>query len=139
MITAVDTNVFVALWNRDDSWNRSAETALDSAFARGGLVICAPVYSELLALPGRTEAFLDSFFSENSVLVDWELEERVWRAAARAFQSYTANKKGRAAGPRRILADFLIGAHALEKKCPLLTFDQGIFEKAFPGLKIVSR
>jgi predicted nucleic acid-binding protein len=58
MITAVDTNVLVALWDRDDALNSTAQAALDAAFARGKLVIGGAVFAELLALPRRTEAFI---------------------------------------------------------------------------------
>lgn len=133
----MDTNVFVALWNRDDSWNRAAETALALAFGRGGLAISAPVYAELLGLPGRSETFLDSFFRENSVLVDWDISRSMWKAAGHAFQAYFARSKRRGSGQRRILADFLIGAHAVERNYPLLTFDKRIFRAAFPSLKMV--
>ena len=41
------------------------------------------------------------------------------------------------AGPRRILADFLIGAHALEGGHTLLTLDDHLYRKAFPRLAVV--
>src|ERR1022692_4697224 len=73
------------------------------------------VFAELMAAPGRSESFLDSFFEETGISIDWALDESVWRTAGRAFQGYVARRrKQRDAGPRRILADFLIGAHALE-------------------------
>ena len=40
--------------------------------------------------------------------------------------------------PRRILADFLIGAHALRNGFPLLTLDDRIYRAAFPGLIVVT-
>src|SRR5690242_2492835 len=61
MTTAIDSNVLIALWDKDDSLHAMARSALDSALGRGGLVIAAPVFAELLATPSRTEAFLDSF------------------------------------------------------------------------------
>ena len=62
MISAIDTNVLIALWDRDDTLNSAAQAALDAAFARGKLVISGAVYAELLAFPQRTENFLDEFF-----------------------------------------------------------------------------
>ena len=53
MITAIDTNVLVALWDRDDSLNSTAQAALDVAFTRSKLVISGAVFAELLALPRR--------------------------------------------------------------------------------------
>src|SRR6185436_6167879 len=138
MITAIDTNVLVALWDRDDTLNSTAQAALDAAFARGKLVISGAVYAELLALPRRTEAFIEEFLNETGIDRDWMTDESMWRVAGRAFQAYAnRRRKQRAGEPRRLLADFLIGAHALEKGFALLTLDDGIYRTAFPKLRIV--
>ena len=138
MKTAADTNVFVALWDREHDLNTAARTALDAAFRRGGLMISAVVFAELAAAPGRSEAFLDSFLDETGILVDWRLEEAIWRAAGRAFQGHAARRRAQGAGgPRRILADFLVGAHALVRGCPLLTLDDHLYGAAFPRLDVV--
>jgi predicted nucleic acid-binding protein len=138
MTTAIDTNVLVALWNEDDTLNTLARSALDAALGRGSLVIAAPVFAELLASPSRNEAFVDSFCRETGISIDWKLDEAVWRAAGRAFRTYVGRrKKQRGAGPRRILADFLIGAHALQNGFRLLTLDDGLYRAAFPRLVIV--
>jgi hypothetical protein len=90
-------------------------------------------------LPSRTEAYLDQFFEETGLFVDWNLTESIWRTAGRAFQDYPARRrKHRDPGPRRILADFLIGAHALRNGFSLLTLDDRIYRAAFPQLAIVS-
>lgn len=139
MTTAIDTNVLVALWNEDDALNTLARAALDAALSRGSLVISAPVFAELLAAPARNEKFLDSFCEETGISVDWELGETIWRAAGRAFQEHAGRqKKQRAAGPRRILADFLIGAHAMRRGYRLLTLDEGLYRTAFPRLSIIT-
>ena len=78
MNTAIDSNVFVAFWDSDDALNSLARSALNAAWNRGSLVVAAPVYAELLAFPGRTEGFLDSFFSETHVAVDWEMDQTIW-------------------------------------------------------------
>jgi predicted nucleic acid-binding protein len=92
-----------------------------------------------MAFAGRTESFLDTFFLETGIAVDWRLEERVWRAAGQAFQSYVSRRRRqREPGPRRILADFLIGAYAARYFYPLLTLDEGVYRAAFPALRIVS-
>jgi len=61
MTTAVDTNVVIALWDKDSALSLAAQTALDMAFNRGTLVAAAPVFAELIAAPGRSETFV-SFF-----------------------------------------------------------------------------
>lgn len=139
MTTAIDTNILVALWNEDDTLNTLARSALDAALGRGSLVIAAPVFAELLAAPSRNEGFLDSFCRETGISVDWNLDEAVWRAAGKAFQHFVARRrKHRDSGPRRILADFLIGAHALQNGFCLLTLDNRIYGAAFPRLAIVT-
>jgi predicted nucleic acid-binding protein len=139
MTTVIDSNVIVALWDRDDALNSAAQTALDAALGRGNLVVPAPVYAELMALAGRTESFLDTFFQETNIQMDWSLEERVWRLAGQAFQNYAMRRrKQREPGPRRILADFLIGAYADRHNYSLLTLDEGIYRAAFPSLRIVT-
>lgn len=138
MISAIDTNVLVALWDRDDSLNLAAQTALDAAFARGKLVISGAVFAELLAFPRRTESFLNRFLQDTGIAVDWFIDESIWRTAGMAFQKYANRRRKQKAGqPRRILADFLIGAHALEKGYSLLTLDEGIYRAAFPKLHVV--
>ena len=139
MTTAIDTNIFVALWDKDEALNPAVRSALDAALGRGSLVIAAPVYSELLAFPTRSESFLDRFFNDAGIFVDWNLNEAIWRSAGRAYQAYAVRRrKHRDPGPRRILADFLIGAHALRNEFPLLTLDDGVYRAAFPRLGIIT-
>jgi predicted nucleic acid-binding protein len=139
MTTAIDTNVLVALWDTDARLNTAAEKALDSAQKRGALVISGAVYAELLALPGRTEDMLDEFVATTGILVDWESREKIWRMAGKAFQGYADRRKRKQEDlPRRILADFFIGAHALAQRFRLMTLDQRLYRAAFPALEIVS-
>jgi hypothetical protein len=138
MTTAIDTNVIVALWDRDTRLNSAAQSALDAALGRGGLTIAAPVFAELMACPGRDQAFLDMFFLDAGIAIDWNLDEATWRTAGRAFQAYAARRRRQGEpGRRRILADFVIGAHAMQKSYHLLTLDDRLYQAAFPGLKIV--
>jgi len=138
MMTSVDTNVIIALWDRDPAISSATQSALDAALAHGGLVVGAPVFAELMAAPGRSETFLTSFLRDTGIAIDWNLQEAIWRAAGRSFQEYAARRRGkRDPGPRRILADFLIGAHASERGYRLLTLDDRLYRAAFPGLALV--
>jgi predicted nucleic acid-binding protein len=139
MTTAIDTNVLVALWDVDPELNAAAQKALDSAQERGALAVSGAVYAELLALPGRTEKMLDEFFHATAIRVDWEAGEQIWRVAGRAFQSYVERRKrSKEELPRRILADFFIGAHAALDRYSLMTLDQRLYRAAFPKLKILT-
>lgn len=136
MTIALDTNVLSALWNDNDALNRVAAKALEDK-KQEQMAICGVVYAELIGAPGRTEAFVDRFCEEAGIAVEWELKERVWRRAGVAFQEYAARRrKQNGAAPRRLLADFLIGAHALENGYKLLTLDEGLYKAAFPRLKL---
>jgi len=133
-VTAIDSNVLIGLWNSDDSLNLEAQQALDAAIERGPLVIAAPVFVELRAMPGRDEIAIDAFLNRTGVAVDWKIEERIWREAARANNEYVARKRKNFKLPRRIAADFVIGAHASVRGYSLLTFDRRTFRSAFPNL-----
>jgi len=137
MITALDTTILVSLWNEDDSLNLAAKAAMRAAQQRGSLIIAAPVLSELLASPLKDEAFLDKFFAATGIGVDWNLDETIWRVAGRAFLAHSArSRQRREPGPRRIVADFLIGAHAFQNGFSLLTLDVQFFRAAFPRLTL---
>jgi predicted nucleic acid-binding protein len=137
MITALDTNILVSLWNEDDSLNLAAKAALRAALGEGRLIIAAPVFSELLASPSKDEAFLDEFLAATGISVDWNLDEIIWRLAGRAFQAHAARRRRqRELGPRRIVADFLIGAHAFQNGFSLLTLDVQFFRATFPRLSL---
>jgi predicted nucleic acid-binding protein len=139
MITAIDSNVIAALLNADDALNSKASAGLYSALKKGSLVISAPVYSELLAFPDRDEVYIKQFLADTEIDLDWHLEPEIWRTAGLAFKNYSRRRKKQRSGPpRRILADFLIGAHALERGHALLTLDTRTFRTAFPGLRLVS-
>jgi predicted nucleic acid-binding protein len=137
MITALDTNILVSLWNEDDSLNLAAKAAMRAALEHGSLIIAAPVFSELLASPSKDEAFLDKFLAATGISVDWNLDETIWRIAGRAFQAHSARRRRqREVGPRRIVADFLIGAHAFHNGFSLLTLDVQFFRATFPRLAL---
>jgi predicted nucleic acid-binding protein len=139
MTTSVDTNVIIALWDRDPAVSTPAQRALDAAFSRGPLVLSGPVFAELMAAPGRTESFLNKFCGETGLAVEFDLDEEIWRLAGRAFQAYASRRrKQRDTGPRRILADFLIGAHAHHRGYRLLTLDHHLYQAAFANLTVIT-
>jgi predicted nucleic acid-binding protein len=91
-----------------------------------------------MAAPGRSATFVDRFCEETGIAVEWEIGERAWRAAGAAFQGYTARRrKQKGAEARRILADFVIGAHALVSGYKLLTLDARMYQVPFPRLGIL--
>jgi len=139
MTISIDTNVIAALWNPDHVSNSNAVRMLEWTRAQGNLVISGPTYSELMAGPLRDEASLDMFCAETGIAVDWIIEERIWRAAGAAYRGYAYRRKSSTGNPpRRIAADFLIGAHALVRGYSLLTLDRKHFEAAYPTLPLIA-
>lgn len=139
MSTAVDTNVFVALWSGTAQASTAAREALERASQAGALVIAPPVYAELLAAPDRTHDTVDTFLQRAQIEIDWALPQTVWITAALAFRNYAQRRRAQRGdpGPRGILADFVIGAHAVEFASALLTFDDGMYHAAFPTLRLL--
>lgn len=139
MTTSIDTNIIAALWSVQDPSSARALELLNAAESEGELAICAPVYSEMMAGPLRQESAMDRFFADTNIRIEWELEESIWREAGRAYRSYADRRRsGDKTYPRRVLADFVIGAHALIRGYTLLTLDLRLYAAAFPTLKIVS-
>lgn len=100
----------------------------------GSLILRAPVFSELLASRSKDEAFLDTFLAATGNSADWNLDETIWRIAGRGFHAPAARtRRQREPGPRRIIADFLIGAHAFQNGFSWLTLDVQFFSSHFPA------
>lgn len=140
MVIAVDTNVLSAFLTGTEADVQRASNALGTAATEARLVISAPVFVELTAIPNADNAYIEAFLDAVRVDVTWTMSEAVWRRAAAAYQAYAKRHRRTATdeGPRRILADFLIGAHAMEAGGKLLTFDTGHYRSAFPELTLLS-
>ena len=136
MKTAVDTNVFSALWSGEPAAGEMI-ALLGRARSQGGVVVCGAVYAELLAHPKAGAAFVDDFLLQTGVAVEFDLDEKIWRDVARAYAAY-AQRRRRSGGAqaKRLLVDFLIGAHALHEANRLLTRDRGFYREYFSGLEI---
>ena len=104
----------------------------------GSLLISPFVFAELLVYPRATEAYVREFLQATGVVVDLKLEERVWVEAGLRFARYaTRRRQATGEGPRRLLADFLIGAHALVQAERLLTLDPKVYQQDFPELRLL--
>jgi predicted nucleic acid-binding protein len=134
--SAVDSNVIVALWSREPTASRMA-TLLREARATGPLVVAAPAWAELHTAPGATEDFVARFLTDTGVVLDLDLGEGVWRRAATGYAAYAARRRASGGGePKRLLVDFLVGAHARERADRLLTLDPQRYRSAFGDLRI---
>lgn len=138
MTISIDANVIVALWKKDNESNAAASAMLNAAQQQGSLVICGPVYAELVANLQQNPQSLSAFLDDCRIAVEWRFDEEDWREAGRAYGGYAQRRRKNGDGlPRRILADFMVGADALMRGHSLLTTDSGRYAAAFPKLKLI--
>ncbi len=136
MRTSLDTNVLSALWSNEPGASGIANQLSDAKQA-GAILVSGVVYAELLAYPRATETFINDFFAETGIVLELQLHGTVWLEAGRRFARYAnRRRKAKGEGPKRLLADFLVGAHALLQADRLLTLDPVRYKLDFPELRI---
>jgi predicted nucleic acid-binding protein len=134
---AIDSNVISGLWSGEPIASL-ASSQLHEARRGSRLLICAPVYAELLAYPKTSESFVEKFLRETGITVDFDFTEAIWRDAGRRFSRYATRRRRSGGGhPRRLLVDFLVGAHALISADSLFTLDRERYAKDFPELQLM--
>jgi predicted nucleic acid-binding protein len=131
MTTAIDTNVLLDVLAGDERNYESSLRAIEESSAMGSIVICDLVYAEL-CVHFASQRECDGFLGAGGIRVE-SLTREASFLASRAFRVY--RKRG---GKRtRLLADFLIGAHAQLQAARLLSRDRGFYAGLFPELALV--
>ena len=131
MITAVDTNILLDILLPNETFCDRSGNALEAAAAAGSLIICDLVYAEL-CVHFESQAICDEFLSDLGIRTE-ALGRPASFLASRVWRRY--RQQG---GPReRILADFLIGAHAQVQASRLLSRDRGFYRRMFPALVLM--
>jgi predicted nucleic acid-binding protein len=134
MRTALDTNVVSAVWSNESNATAVAKW-LGTARHDGAVLISGIVYCELLAYPNATEAYVNTFCAETGITVDLQLQDAAWVEAGQRFANYAGRRrKSKTQSPKRLLADFLVGAHALIQADRLMTLDESRYQQDFPEL-----
>jgi predicted nucleic acid-binding protein len=134
---AVDTSVLIDLLG-DDARADAAEACLRNALARGPVVVCDVVVSEVTAGLGHGAEMMDAL--EEMGLAYSAVEQRAALRAGEMQRKY--KERLRAAGmptapAPRTIPDFLVGAHALLQCTGLITRDAGFFRDYYKGLKVI--
>lgn len=130
MITAVDSNVLIDVLGPDPTHGPASASALREALGVGALVACDPVWAEVAGTHDSAAA--------RQALVELgvgysPLDLEASLLAGQAWRQYRDGGGSRA----RVVADFLIGAHARLHADRLLTRDRGFYGGVFEGLEVV--
>jgi predicted nucleic acid-binding protein len=136
MRTAVDTNILSAIWGDEDT-SAKALQLLAASQAIGSVVVCGAVFAEAMAAPRADEEFVRRFLEETRIEVDFELGEAAWTEAGRRYAAHATRRRRSKEEAKRILADFIIGSHALLCADRLMTMDRRRYERDFPELKLI--
>lgn len=131
MITAVDTSVLLDVFTADPRFGRASHEALTRCLREGSLIASEVVWAEAragFANPRTLEQNMERLGVRYVALdVDAAL------AAGLAWRRYREAGGTR----RRILPDFLIGAHAIANADRLLTRDRGFYRAHVGPLTIL--
>jgi hypothetical protein len=129
--TAVDSSVLLDVIVNDVQFADRSEGALRRAAAEGSLILCECVLAEVR--PALQESQIDEF------LFDWNLDfvpstRESALLAGEMFQTYIERRRS---GGARVVADFLIGAHATCMADRLLARDRGYYRDYFKRLRLM--
>lgn len=132
MTTAVDTSVLLDCFGDDPIHGAASTAALRVCSMQGSLVVCDVVWAELVPAFGSPEALHAAANSMGLTFTPLTVE-----TATRAGRSW-AEYRSRGGTRDRVIADFLIAAHAVCQCDRLLTRDFGFFRRHFSDLDVVT-
>jgi predicted nucleic acid-binding protein len=128
---AVDSSVLLDVLTDDRQFAEASSGAIGNALAAGDVVVCDAVVAEVQALLDTRDTAMEALAAFGiRYLATSE------QAAVRAghMQRRFRDRGGRR---ERVVADFLIGAHALLQCQALITRDAGFYRDYFKGLKVI--
>ena len=131
MISAIDSSVILDVVTDDPRFAAASERVLRTALNGGKLIVCESVLTEIYP------AFADLPLFEE-FLGDWQLEfTPSSQQSASLAGVHFATYLGRGGKQGRVVADFLIGAHAQMHADRLVARDRGYLRDYFAELAVL--
>ena len=130
MRISLDTNILIGIFSGTPEGRSDAASIQQWQNDGHHFLVCGVVYTELMAHPKMDRATLDAALRLGGVEVDFETPLEIYLTAADAYHTYADRRRrsGDKSSPRRVPADFLIGAHALHRADGLMTRNPGDFK-----------
>ena len=128
---AIDSSVLIDVLAGDPHFAEASEACLSEALGAGDVVVCDAVVAEMHTLLANSEATMEGL---SSLGIRYLATSEQAAVRAGHMQRRFRDRGGRR---ERVVADFLIGAHAFLQCDALVTRDAGFFREYFKGLKVI--